>query len=266
MRRQFWLLLAIAVPTVAAAVDGGVSSSASKPDAGVTAAPEKPVGYLKTAEDKELYVLGYSFGRNLQVFDLSPAEQEVVRKAMAEGVQDKKPLVPLETYGPKIQELAAARHTRAAQKKEARDKPYLDAAAKQKGAQVLASGVVYIPEKEGTGPAPKPTDEVTVNYVGKLTNGNEFDSSYKRNQPLKFQLDKVIPCWTEGVQKMKVGGKARLVCPAKAGYGDNGQPRAGIQGGSVLDFTVELLDAKAPPPPQVPTPGTSPGFTPPAGK
>ncbi len=267
MQRLSWLLLAIAVPALAAAVDGGVSSTSPKgSDAGV-AAPEKPVGYLKTADDKELYALGYSFGRNLQVFDLSPAELEIIRKALSEGATDKKPLVPLETYGPKIQELAAARHTRAAQKKEARDKPYLDAAAKQKGAQVLPSGVVYIPEKEGTGPTPKATDEVTVNYVGKLSNGTEFDSSYKRNQPLKFQLDKVIPCWTDGVQKMKVGGKARLVCPAKAGYGENGQPRAGIPGGSVLDFNVELLDAKAPPPPPAPTPGNSPGFTPPpAGK
>lgn len=262
MRRLSWLLLAISAPALAAAHDGGVSSTTKAPDGGV-AAPEKPVGYLKTAEDKELYTLGYSFGRNLQVFDLSPAELEIVRKAIGEGATDKKPLVSLETYGPKIQELATARHTRAAQKKEARDKPYLDAAAKQKGAQVLASGVVYIPEKEGTGPAPKPSDEVTVNYVGKLTNGTEFDSSYKRNQPLKFQLDKVIPCWTEGVQKMKVGGKARIVCPAKAGYGENGQPRAGIPGGSVLDFNVELLDAKAPPPPPVPTPGAAPGFTPP---
>ncbi len=267
MRRLSWLLLAIAAPALAAAPDGGVSATPSKPDGGVSAAPEKPVGYLKTADDKELYALGYSFGRNLQVFDLSPAELDIVRKALGEGATDKKPLVPLETYGPKIQELAAARHTRAAQKKETRDKPYLDAAAKQKGAQVLSSGVVYIPEKEGTGPVPKASDEVTVNYVGKLTNGTEFDSSYKRNQPLKFQLDKVIPCWTEGVQKMKVGGKARIVCPAKAGYGENGQPRAGIPGGSVLDFNVELLDAKAPPPPPVPTPGATPGFTPPpAGK
>jgi len=263
MRRLFMLLLVLAVPALAAAPDGGVSTTTKAPDGGVAAAPEKPVGYLKTAEDKELYTLGYSFGRNLQALDLSPAELEIIRKALTEGAQDKKPLVPLETYGPKIQELAAARHARAAAKKENRDKPYLDAAAKQKGAQVLASGVIYIPEKEGTGPTPKPTDEVTVNYVGKLVNGTEFDSSYKRNQPLKFQLDKVIPCWTEGVQKMKVGGKARLVCPPKAGYGENGQPRAGIPGGSVLDFQVELLDAKAAPPPPVPTPGATPGFTPP---
>ena len=100
-------------------------------------------------------------------------------------------------------------------------------------------------------------------HAGKLTNGTEFDSSYRRNQPLKFQLDKVIPCWTEGVQQMKVGGKARIVCPAKVGYGETGQPRAGIPGGSTLDFSVELLDAKAPAPPPVPTPGGTPGFTPP---
>src|SRR5262249_17098094 len=136
----------------------------------------------------------------------------------------------------------------------------------QKGAQVLSSGVIYIPEKEGTGPAPKSSDEVTVNYAGKLSNGTEFDSSYKRKEPLKFQLDKVIPCWTEGVQKMKVGGKARLVCPAKAGYGENGQPRAGIPGGSVLDFSLELLDASAPPAPTVPPPRPRAGTPPAAGR
>jgi len=258
MPRLSWLLLAIAAPALAAAPDGGVSTPKSE--------PEKPVGYLKTADDKEVYVIGYGFGRQLQALDLSPSELEIVRKAMTEGVQDKKPLIPLETYGPKIQEFVPTRQKRAASKREAKEKPYLDAAAKQKGAQVLPSGVVYIPEKEGTGPAPKASDEVTVNYAGKLTNGTEFDSSYRRNQPLKFQLDKVIPCWTDGVQKMKVGGKARIVCPAKAGYGEGGQPRAGIPGGSALDFSVELLDAKAPAPPPVPTPGNTPGFTPPAGK
>src|SRR5262245_11971226 len=84
MQRLSLLLLAIAVPALAAAADAGVSASPGKPDGGV-AAPEKPVGYLKTAEDKELYALGYSFGRNLQVFDLSAAELEIVRKALAEG-------------------------------------------------------------------------------------------------------------------------------------------------------------------------------------
>ena len=257
MQRLSWLLLAVAAPVLAAPDAGTSATHSSKPDGGVAAAPEKPVGYLKTAEDKELYALGYSFGRNLQVFDLSPAELEIVRKALSEGATDKKPLISLETYGPKIQELAAARHTRAAQKKESRDKPYLDAATKVKGAQVLPSGVIYIAEKEGTGPAPKASDEVTVNYVGKLTNGTEFDSSYKRNQPLKFQLDKVIPCWTEGVQKMKVGGKARLVCPPKTAYGERGQPPT-IPPNSPLSFEVELLEAAPAPPPPAPAQGGAP--------
>jgi len=255
MRRLSWLILACAAPALAAAPDGGVPA---KPP------PEKPVGYLKTADEKEIYVLGYMFGRQIQTFDLSKPELDVFHKALNDGIEDKKPLVPVETYGPKLNEMANTRRPRALAKKDAREKPYLDAAAKTKGAQVLASGLVYIPEKEGTGPAPKASDEVTVNYVGKLTNGFEFDSSYKKNQPLKFQLDKVIPCWTEGVQKMKVGGKARLVCPGKIGYGERGEPRAGIPPNSVLDFDVELLDAKAPPPPPVPTPGSSSGFTPPA--
>jgi FKBP-type peptidyl-prolyl cis-trans isomerase FkpA len=269
MRHLSWVLLALTVPAMAAAPDGGVSAPAPKSaaDGGVAAKEkveaEKPVGYLKTAEDKELYALGYSFGKNIQVFDLTKAEQEIIRRALNEGMNDQKPLIALENYGPKLNELANARRSKAAEKKAKREKPYLDAAAKEKGAQVLPSGVVYVPEKEGTGPAPKPSDIVKVNYRGKLTSGTEFDSSFKRNQPLEFQLDKVIPCWTEGVQKMKVGGKARLVCPAKSGYGDKGQPTAGITGGSVLDFEVELLDAKAPPPPQVPTPGNAPGFTPP---
>jgi len=96
MQRLSSLLLALAVPALAAAADGGVSATPSKPDGGV-AAPEKPVGYLKTADDKELYALGYSFGRNLQVFDLSPSELEIIRKAISEGATDKKPLIPLET-------------------------------------------------------------------------------------------------------------------------------------------------------------------------
>jgi FKBP-type peptidyl-prolyl cis-trans isomerase FkpA len=255
-RHLSWLLLAFAFPASAAAPDGGVPAAKAE--------PEKPVGYLKTADDKALYALGYSFGKNIQVFDLSKSEMEIVRKALTEGMNDQKPLIPLETYGQKLTELANSRRGKAAEKKAAKEKPFLDAAAKEKGAEVLASGVVYISERDGTGAVPKSTDEVKVNYRGRLTNGTEFDSSYKRNQPLSFQLDKVIPCWTEGVQKMKVGGKARLVCPAKAGYGERGELRAGIAPGAVLDFEVELLETKAPAPPPVPTPGTSPGFTPPA--
>ena len=103
-----------------------------------------------------------------------------------------------------------------------------------------ASGIGITTLKEGAGANPKMTDTVKVNYRGTLENGQEFDSSYKRGQPATFPLSRVIPCWTEGVQKIKVGGKAKLVCPPNLAYGNREIP--GIPANSTLTFEVELLD------------------------
>jgi FKBP-type peptidyl-prolyl cis-trans isomerase FkpA len=117
---------------------------------------------------------------------------------------------------------------------------YLDKAAAEPGAVRTASGLVYRELRAGSGPSPKASDTVKVNYRGTLVDGTEFDSSYKRNEPISFPLGQVIPCWTEGVQKMKVGGKSQLVCPSSIAYGDGGSPPA-IPGGATLMFEVELL-------------------------
>jgi FKBP-type peptidyl-prolyl cis-trans isomerase FkpA len=117
---------------------------------------------------------------------------------------------------------------------------YLERAASMPGAVKTASGLVYRELRAGTGASPKATDEVTVHYRGTSVDGAEFDSSYKRNEPAKFPLNQVIPCWTEGLQKMKVGGKSQLVCPSDIAYGDRGSPPA-IPGGATLVFEVELL-------------------------
>jgi FKBP-type peptidyl-prolyl cis-trans isomerase FkpA len=119
-------------------------------------------------------------------------------------------------------------------------KSYLDKAAAQPGAIKTDSGLVYRELRPGSGGYPKASDTVTVNYRGTLVDGTEFDSSYKRNQTAQFPLSQVIPCWTEGVQKMKVGGKSELVCPASIAYGDRGSPPA-IPGGATLIFEIELL-------------------------
>lgn len=103
-----------------------------------------------------------------------------------------------------------------------------------------ASGIGITMLKDGVGANPKVTDTVKVHYRGTLDNGQEFDSSYKRNQPATFPLSRVIPCWTEGVQKIKVGGKAKLVCPPNLAYGNQNIP--GIPPNSTLNFEVELLD------------------------
>jgi FKBP-type peptidyl-prolyl cis-trans isomerase FkpA len=113
-------------------------------------------------------------------------------------------------------------------------------AAKEKGAAVTPSGLVYLSLKDGSGASPSASDTVTVQYRGTFANGTEFDSSYKRNAPATFALNGVIPCWTEGVQRMKVGGKARLTCPAAIAYGARGAGGV-IPPNTTLQFEVELL-------------------------
>ncbi len=106
--------------------------------------------------------------------------------------------------------------------------------------ETLPSGVVVTLIKPGQGASPTADNTVRVHYRGTLPDGTEFDSSYKRNAPIDFPLRNVIPCWTQGVQKMKVGGKARLTCPAATAYGSRGVPGV-IPPDTTLTFEVELL-------------------------
>lgn len=117
---------------------------------------------------------------------------------------------------------------------------YLDQAAAAKGAVKTASGAIVITLKKGTGAQPTRSSTVKVHYTGKLIDGKVFDSSVERGAPATFPLSRVIPCWTEGVQKMKTGGKARLVCPPEIAYGAGGAPPV-IPPNAVLDFEIELL-------------------------
>jgi FKBP-type peptidyl-prolyl cis-trans isomerase FkpA len=208
----------------------------------------------QTDEQKAFYALGLSVGRNLQGFDMTPEELEYVKAGMTAQLTNQQPAVDLQTEGPKISELARTRATAKATKEKEKSKAFLEAQAKEPGAQRTESGLIYTSVTEGTGAQPSASDIVKVNYKGTLPDGKEFDSSYKRNEPAQFPLNGVIKCWTEGVQKMKVGGKAKLVCPSDLAYGDRGTP--GIPGGSALVFEVELLDVqKNEPAPPMPMPG-----------
>ncbi len=114
------------------------------------------------------------------------------------------------------------------------------AAAKEAGAVVTPSGLVYLSLKDGSGASPGATDTVKVHYRGTFPDGKEFDSSYKRGTPIEFPLSGVIKCWTEGVQLMKVGGKAKLTCPSAIAYGSRGAGSV-IPPNATLQFEVELL-------------------------
>ena len=113
-------------------------------------------------------------------------------------------------------------------------------AAKEPGALVTPSGLVFLSLKQGSGASPQASDKVRVHYRGTFADGKEFDSSYSRGQPAEFPLERVIKCWTEGVQRMQIGGKAKLTCPPAIAYGDRGAGSV-IPPGATLQFEVELL-------------------------
>jgi FKBP-type peptidyl-prolyl cis-trans isomerase FkpA len=195
----------------------------------------------KTEDEKALYAIGLAISRNLSSFNLNEKDLEVVKAGLSDGVLNKQPKVELEVYGPKIQELQQSRMAGLAEKGKQAGKEFAEKAATEKGATKTESGLVYTPMSEGKGASPKATDTVKVHYEGKLVDGKVFDSSLQRGEPVQFPLNQVIPCWTEGVQKMKVGEKAQLVCPSNIAYGDSGRPPT-IPPGATLVFQVELLD------------------------
>ena len=117
---------------------------------------------------------------------------------------------------------------------------FAQVAAKEHGAKVTSSGLVFRSLQDGQGASPTATDKVKVHYRGTFPDGKEFDSSYKRNQAIEFPLNGVIPCWTEGVQLMKIGGKAKLTCPPAIAYGARGAGGV-IPPNATLQFEVELI-------------------------
>lgn len=197
----------------------------------------------KSENEKTLYALGLAVARSLSVFSLTPVEVEFVKQGLTDAVGGKNPVVELSAYNEKIQALARERRQAQGEKGETAGKEFLEKAAKENGAIKTPSGMVYQSLKEGTGAIPTASDTVKVNYRGTLIDGREFDSSYKRGTPAEFRVDGVIKCWTEGLQKMKVGGKARFVCPASLAYANAGAGEL-ILPGATLNFEVELLEVK----------------------
>lgn len=208
------------------------------------AAPPAPPAGLdfakSTEEQKAFYVIGVMLGRNITRWQLQDEELAWVMDGLKDGARQKDPKVNLTEFGPRLAHVEQLRMALLAGPEKEKHKPFLAQEAAKPGASVAPNGLIFFSLAEGKGPSPGPNDVVAVNYTGTLPDGKKFDSSYDRGQPVQFQLSRVIPCWTEGLQKMKAGGKARLVCPSELAYGDAGSPPA-IPPGTPLVFEVELL-------------------------
>jgi FKBP-type peptidyl-prolyl cis-trans isomerase FkpA len=191
-----------------------------------------------TERQKTLYAVGVSAADSFKVFDLKPEEVAVLQRGLSDALLGKKLKVDMKEYRPKVNELAAASYA-------ARSTATVARYAAQKGAVTTASGLVFISVQAGSGAKPGPGDSVKVHYEGKLPDGSVFDSSRRRGEPSTLPLDRVIKCWSEGLQRMQVGEKAVLVCPPALAYGEAGKPPT-IPPASALVFDIELVGIEAP--------------------
>jgi FKBP-type peptidyl-prolyl cis-trans isomerase FkpA/FKBP-type peptidyl-prolyl cis-trans isomerase FklB len=214
------------------------------------AAQKAPEVKLDSDESKVIYGLGVLLAQRLEAFSLTEAELSIFEDGLRDGVLGRDKKVDVTTLDAQLQAFANARRTAGADAEKKASAAYLEQMAGEPGATKGASGYVIRTLTEGTGASPAQTDTVSVHYHGTLRDGKVFDSSVERGAPASFPLDRVIPCWTQALQAMKVGGKYKLTCPSDIAYGDRGS-MPNIKPGATLTFEVELLDVK-------PTEATSP--------
>ncbi|NLH39411.1 MAG: FKBP-type peptidyl-prolyl cis-trans isomerase [Elusimicrobia bacterium] len=186
------------------------------------------------------YMLGAAVTRNLSEYQFTKEEIQQLIKGFTDGMQKKLNYKEVINYE-KVNNFINEKKNLNVNKNKKDGENYLSNMSKEKGAKKLDGGLVMISSNEGTGDIPLSTDVVRVNYNGYFINGNTFDSSYKRGEPVDVTLNQVIPCWTKALTNMRVGSKARIGCPSDLAYGDNGIDPV-IPGGSTLIFDVELLD------------------------
>ena len=239
-----------AAPLLAADAPAPAPAAAPAPKVAAKSAKKAaPSDGFKTEEERAFYSYGFKLGQSLAPYGLSEGEAKAISRGLREAAAGKKAAADVAVYLPKLSEIAQKRVAAKASAQKAKGKAYVDKFSKEPGATEITGGGWIKTLAEGTGAVPKLDDTVKVNYRGTFIDGTEFDSSYSRHEPATFVLRGVVPCWTNGVATMKVGGKAKLVCPSEIAYGD--QNHGPIPAGSTLVFEIELLDivkAEAPAP------------------
>ena len=193
----------------------------------------------ETGDQETLYAVGLLMARQLSVFNLTSEEFDIVRQGLLDGVTGKTPFEKSEAFTGRIKDLAQSRRDARGKKSAQGATELLEKAMKEPGAVKTASGVVYLPRVEGKGPHPAATDKVTLHFRGTLVDGQEFDSTQHRGQPATLTLASGNKCWIEGIQMMKAGGSARLICPPNLAFGKSGSGI--IPAEATVIFDIELI-------------------------
>lgn len=258
MKRVLGAVLLVTLAAQLFAADAAPAAPAAKkapkPAAKKSAGAASADGF-KNDDQRTAYAYGYKVGQNLAPLGLNEAEISALAKGLREAAGGKPSAVNMALYLPKVGDMIQAHMAAKVAPEKKKGAAFADKFAKEEGVKPIQGGGYLKMLTEGNGAQPSAEDTVKVNYEGTLIDGTKFDSSYDRGEPATFPLNRVIPCWTNGVAMMKVGGKAKLVCPSDVAYGDQGHPPT-IPGGSTLIFTVELLDVTkaAPSAPAAPAP------------
>jgi FKBP-type peptidyl-prolyl cis-trans isomerase len=256
MKLKFLLTVcaAFGLPIIALAQDSKPDASAAA-NAAATAAPEY-------TEQQLIEEFGWFMAKRvgLAELDFTPEQVEALVKGLSAAAAGKDSPYELEKIGPAMDQFMqgkqAAYMAKLKEKGAAESTAFMAEVQKKPDIVVLPSGLMYQVVAPGEGAAPKPEETVKVHYTGTLVNGTVFDSSVQRGEPVEFQLDQVIPGWTEGLQKISKGGKIKLYIPPQLAYGDEG--RQGIPPASTLVFDVELIDIKPTPAEGAATPAPTP--------
>jgi FKBP-type peptidyl-prolyl cis-trans isomerase len=271
------LVTLAAVLLVAAAVVAGAQPSGQPAQQPAAAAPPAQpatpgAGKPESLHDRASYAIGLNLGRSLKSNDIQ-ANPDLLMKGIRDGLSggptlltDEEIQATMASLQQQVMQAQQEKQKVVGEKNKTEGEAFLAKNKERAEVKTTASGLQYEVLAEGTGPAPKATDTVTVHYTGTLIDGTKFDSSVDRGQPATFGLNRVVPGWTEGVQLMKVGAKYKLYIPSALGYGEQGRPGSPIGPNASLIFEVELLSIGQPEPPPPAPSEKPPAEKPPAEK